>query len=307
MRAAVGDAAEVLVGVQAGGEQEAARHQVAGRGRLRAEAQCLALEVGERPDPVVGGDEDGAELLVLLALHQRHGLAARAHQRLARGREGAVIGLDHMVDEVLHRGLEPIHIALIVHAATAQVVLADGHDDAEFAVGDHQHGRRGEHERRRPARARQEGRGGALLEEISLERLERHRLTGERVRRIGAVLEPAGAHERMAHPAVSQVDANRRRDGRRLKVLIPLPDWPRHRRIGAHRHRVVRLAAGAPEPELSAAGAFDELRDHATPSDAETAAAVAGMSARPTSSAYGRDSHRKPHTATMRGCAAIAA
>ncbi|MNC48987.1 hypothetical protein D3C75_981360 [compost metagenome] len=75
MGAGEGHAGEELLGNDAVLLHEVARHQAAGGGGHRAEGEGLALEVLQRLHLGVGGDELAGELLVLLALHQRDGVA----------------------------------------------------------------------------------------------------------------------------------------------------------------------------------------------------------------------------------------
>ena len=104
VRAAVGDAPEILLRVDLLLQQEVPRHQMAGGAALRAETDLLALQIGQRLDARVGlGDEDRLELGVLLALGDGHDLAARAQLRLHVREAAEPHEFDLLVDQGLHR------------------------------------------------------------------------------------------------------------------------------------------------------------------------------------------------------------
>ena len=105
MRARIRDAFEILVRIDLGLQQEAARHQMARGARLRAEADLLAFEVGEGLDAGIGlGDEYGAELGVFLALCDRNNLAAGTQLRLYMGEAAEPDQVNLLVDQRLDCG-----------------------------------------------------------------------------------------------------------------------------------------------------------------------------------------------------------
>ncbi|MCY1180126.1 hypothetical protein D9M73_205550 [compost metagenome] len=75
MGAGVAHATEESFRLDAVLQHEITRHQAAGGRGNRTEGKGLALEVGEGFDVRVGGDELAGELRILLALHQRNGIA----------------------------------------------------------------------------------------------------------------------------------------------------------------------------------------------------------------------------------------
>ena len=119
MGAGVGDALEVLLRLDAVLEHEVARHQAARGGGHRAEREGLALQVGQRLDLGIGGDELAGELLILLALHQRDriaGLQARLHEgKAAEPGEIEAVGCQGLDDRgvIRHRGEFHRHAQLL--------------------------------------------------------------------------------------------------------------------------------------------------------------------------------------------------
>jgi len=126
-----------VLGVDAGLQQEAAGHQVAGGAALRAEGDLLALHVGQGLDAGVGlGDEDGLETGVLLALGDGDDLAAGADVGLHIGEAAEPDDVDLLVDQRLHGGRVVAHRReLDLHAELPFQVTGQGRELADLLGG----------------------------------------------------------------------------------------------------------------------------------------------------------------------------
>ncbi|MNS98244.1 hypothetical protein D3C72_1326060 [compost metagenome] len=126
MGARVTDATEVGFRLDAVLQHEVARHQTARRRRDRAEGERLALEVGQRLDGRVGGDEFAGELRILLTLYQWNGIAG-FQSRLHEGEAAQPGHVDTVGGQRLdHRRVVGHRHELDLHAQLLLQILAQG-------------------------------------------------------------------------------------------------------------------------------------------------------------------------------------
>ena len=71
------NAFEILIWIDIGREKCAARHEMPRGAALRTKAHVLTLEIVERADRGVAGDEHRLELCVFLSLYQGNNISAR--------------------------------------------------------------------------------------------------------------------------------------------------------------------------------------------------------------------------------------
>ena len=84
MRAREGDAFQVGIGIDLGGQQERTWHQVARGGRLGAEGESAAFQVFELGDVLLGGDEHGAEFFIFGAQYRGRDLVEKMKELIPR-------------------------------------------------------------------------------------------------------------------------------------------------------------------------------------------------------------------------------